>query len=268
LTGNDLYETVRLARQAQDTQLENLLYHRSGEVLTALLENPHLKEQHLMILLARRDLTREVVTMIAQDQKWMKSYPLRVALLQHPRTPRHVSLRLLKLIFPFDLLKIAVNPGLAADLRRLIEDTLLARRDEMALGQRVTLARQGSCRLAGGSLDDPDARVIRAALDNPTLTEPAVVVALQRSGASEALPVAVMEHRRWSQRRGVKLALLRNTHLSLARFAALLPEVSQRDLKELMTDPRVAPNVRSYLAKVVNQSAGASQKNGGIIETG
>jgi hypothetical protein len=255
-------ETIRQARTAQGPQLENLLYHGSGEVLAAVLENPRLREQHLKILLARNDLPREIVTVIAHNQQWMKSYPLKVAVLRHPKTPRHIALRLLKFIYPFDLLQIGSAPGVAPDLKRLMEDTLLSQREGMASGQRLTLARRGSGRIAGGLLADSDGRVIRAALDNPGLTEQSVAAALLLDKAAEELPVAVMEHSRWSQRRAVRLALLRNKHLSLARFAAILPEVSLGELRDLKDDPRMAPNLRSYVAKMIRMRQGRSKRMG------
>lgn len=258
----NLQETIERARTAQGSQLENLLYHGSREVQAALLENPRLREQHLTILLARRDLAREIVVVIAQNQQWMKSYPLRVAVLRHPKTPRHLALRLLKFIYPFDLLEIGVAPGVAPDLKRLMEDTLLSQREGMASGQRLSLARRGSSRIAAGLLNDSDGRVIRAALDNPALTEQSVAAALVVDKAAEELPVAVMQHSRWSQRRGVRLALLRNKHLSLARFAALLPEVSLGELTDLVEDSRVAPNIRSYVAKMIRRRKAASKKMG------
>jgi hydroxypyruvate isomerase len=100
-------------------------------------------------------------------------------------------------------------------------------------------------------LNDPDRRVVEAALDNPALTEQAVASAILADKGAGELTVAAMEHRRWSSRRGVKLALLRSKHLSLARFAAIVPELSLADLRDLTEDARVAPNIRGYVARVV-----------------
>jgi hypothetical protein len=244
---------VEQARCAWGVELETFLYHRALEVLTAVLENPRLGEQHLTVLLARKDLPREIVIRIAENKEWMRSYPLKTAVLKHPRTPRRLALPLLKFIYPFDLLEIAAAPGVAADLKRGVEDALLAQREGLALGQRLTLARRGTHRICCGLLADSDGRVLRAALDNPSLTEPAVAAALVVDKASSELTLLVAEHQRWSARRGIKLALLRSKHLSLARFAAILPELSVSDLTDLAEDPRMAPNLRAYAARVVSK---------------
>ncbi|HWP85039.1 MAG TPA: hypothetical protein VNN17_07610 [Terriglobia bacterium] len=259
-TGLD--EILQQARRVQGAPLEALLHHRSREVLEALLENPHLREPHLLILLARKDLARDIVGRVAQNQDWMKSRSLKLAVLKHPKVPRPAALRLLKLVYPFDLLEIGLTPGVAPDLKRLVEDTLLAQCERLVIGQRLTLARRGSTRIAAGLLQDSDPRVIRAALDNPALTEQAVSSALVVETAPSELPQAVLQHPRWITRRLVRLALLRNRHLSLARFAALLPEIPRADLNDLVEDPRLDPRLRSYVAKMLRSQGTGSGRRG------
>jgi len=258
----DLQETIRRARHAEGPELENLIFHHAREVLEALLENPRLGERHLSLLLGRKDLPREMVSAIVQNKQWMRSYALKVAALRHPKLPRYLGLRIMKLIFPFDLLAIARSPGAAPDLKRLMEDSLLAQRESLGSGQRLALARQGTSRIAGGLLNDADGRVIRAALDNPALTEQLVAAALLSGAASTGLAAAAWAHPRWSTSRYVKLALLRSRQLSLARIAAILPDLSLADLKDLAEDRRVAPDIRAYVANLVEMRRKRSPEKG------
>src|SRR3990170_3795891 len=117
-----MQEEAQRARTADGALLENLLFHRSREVLEALLTNPRVGEKHLAILLSRRDLSRDLVARIAQNREWMKSYPLKLAVVKHPRTPRHLALPLLKFIYLFDLLSVARTAGAPPDLRKLAEE--------------------------------------------------------------------------------------------------------------------------------------------------
>ena len=245
---SDFREEAARARTADRILLENLLYHRSREVLAALLENPRVGEKHLAILLSRRDLSRDIVARIAQNREWMKSYPLKLAVVKHPGTPRRLALPLLKFIYLFDLLSVATTAGVPPDLRKLAEETILMQREGLALGQRISLARSGSHRIAGGLLGDSDRRVIEAALANPAMTEYAVARALLDREAGPQLTAAVLEQERWFVRHSVKLALLRGQHLSLGRVMALLPELARPDLADVAEDPRVRPEVRRYVA--------------------
>ena len=244
-------EMAEQARTASGAQLENLLYHRSREVLEALLENPHMGEQQLTVLLARRDLPREIVTKIAKNKEWMRSYSLKVAVLKHPRAPRHLTVPLLKFLYLFDLLALASAIGVPAELKRMAENAILSQGEGIALGQRLSLARRGSTRIAAGLLADSDPKVLAAALENPSLTDYSVAAALLKETASSHLTEAVIAHPRWAMRHPVKLALLRSPHLSLARLMGILAELSLGDLSDLAADPRAAKSIRGYAARTL-----------------
>ncbi len=244
-------EMAEQARTSSGTQLENLLYHRSRDVLEALLENTHLGEQQLAVLLARRDLPREIVTRIAQNKDWMRSYSLKVSVVMHPRAPRHLTVPLLKFLYLFDLLALAAATGVPAELKRMAENAILSQREGIALGQRISLARRGSTRIAGSLLADTDPKVLAAALENPSLTDYSVAAALLQGSATSHLTDAVIVHSRWAMRHPVKLALLRSPHLSLARLMGILSELSLGDLSDLAADPRVANNIRGYAARTL-----------------
>ena len=236
-------------------ELGNLLYHRSRHVLEGLLEHPRIGEQHLLVLLSRKDLPREIVSRIARNREWMSSYQIKLAVAKHPRAPREVTLRLLKFIYLFDLLGLARTPGAPAELKRLAEDAVLSQKEGLALGQRISLARMGTSRLAARLLTDPERRVIEAAMSNPSLTEHGVASALLSESASADLTRMVVNHPRWSASRLVKLALVRSRHLSLGRLMAILPELSPGDLADLVSDRRAAVNIRAYAARIVKSRA-------------
>jgi len=258
----NLAESVEQARRAGGAALDNWLFHPSQEVLEAVLENPRLSEQHLLVLLSRRDLRREILARVAQNREWMSSYAMKLAVLRHPRTPRHLALPLIKFIYLFDLLAVALTPGLPTELKRLAEDAILSQKEGLALGQRIALARRGSLRVAAGLLGDRERAVIEAALSNPSLTEQAVVSALLPEKSLPELADAVMKHSRWSFRHGVKLALVRSPHLSLARLLEILPELSSEELADLVSDRRVQKNIRAYAARTIQRRGNRGHQRG------
>jgi hypothetical protein len=255
LAEENLKQTIHLARTVSGAPLNVLLHHASEEVQGTLLHNPHLTEEHLCILLARKDLARGIVARIACDKERMKSYALKVAVLKHPKTPRHLALPLLKFIRVLELMAIAGTVGVSPEVKRLAEDAILGQRESLDMGQRLTLARRGSTRIAAGMLLDGEGLVIQAALANPLLTEAAVTAALLHERAGAALSEAVTRDARWCGRRSVKLALARSPHLSLARLAGLLAELPMGDLKMLAGDGRLPANLRSYIAQIVQTRA-------------
>jgi hypothetical protein len=75
--------------------------------------------------------------------------------------------------------------------------------------------------------------VIHAALENPRLTESAVIKTLMRHDATHAFVRAVCHHSKWSPRREIRIALLRNVKTPPERafeFARSLPPALVREI--------------------------------------
>jgi hypothetical protein len=241
-----------LPERISASEIGTLLFHASTEVLERLLEHVSFNEEHLLILLSRKDLPRVILSRIARRRDWMDSYSVKLAVVKHPRSPREVSLRLLKHIYVFDLVQLVFTAGAAAELKRLAEDAILSQRESLALGQRISLARRGSPRVASRLLADRELPVVRAALSNPYLTEQGVATGLVLEGVSRELPLLIERHPRWSVSRLVKQALVRSGQLSLARVMAILPELTANELTDVASDRRVQPNIRAYAARLAH----------------
>ena len=129
----------------------------------------------------------------------MKSRKVRLALAAHPRAPRRIVLRLIRELYTFDLMQFSLLPAVAADLKRVAEELLVGRLASISLGERISLARRSSGRVAAALLLDRESRVWQTALENPRLIESAIVTALLRPGASPAFVKAVCHHSKWSR---------------------------------------------------------------------
>src|SRR6266403_2411353 len=205
---------------ASGDELAGLVHHPSADVLLALLENPALDETQVCLLLERKDLPGEILEEIARRKALLKSYRVKRALAFHPRTPRLVSLRLLRDLFLMDLAQVAILPGVSAELKRNAEEQLLARLPQLPLGQKITLARRGPARVAGALLAEGHAQVIPVALDNPNVTESQILRVLSREKLPVALIPAISQHRKWAVIYTVRLALVRHPLSPLATILA------------------------------------------------
>lgn len=125
-------------------------------------------------------------------------------------TPRREAQRLIRGFYNGDLMRFALSPGVAADLKQFAERQLIGRLPGMPSGERLSMARCASGAIAAALLLDQEVRVSRAALDNARLTEAAVTKAVLQSTASEAFVESVCRHPKWSLRGEVCRALLRN----------------------------------------------------------
>jgi hypothetical protein len=208
---------------------------------------PSLNEDLALALLERRDLPPETLEQLGQDPAALKSRKVCAALAAHPRTPRHLSLRLLRHFYTVDLMQFALRPAVAADLKHIAAEQLVTRLPSVTLGERLLLARRASETVAAALLLDKESRVSHTALENSRLTEAAVIKALLRPNAGAAFVEAVCHHPKWSLRREIRLALLRSPHTSLAcalEFARNLPPPLLRDV---LHTSRLPEKTKAYL---------------------
>jgi hypothetical protein len=251
--------------------------------------DPALTEDLALALLKRADLPREVLEQLAKNAHALKSRKVKIALASHPNTPRHVSVPLARQFYTFDLMKVALSPRVPADVRVAVDDVLIARLRTVTAGERLTLARRASGRVAAALLLDVDTRdgkintdkirdgkikggkikdgkiiaakinhaeavarrtrVMQTALENPRLTEALVINSVLRPAASAALVQAVARHAKWSPRREVRAALLRTAHLSLARALEFSREIPAGRLQELLASSRLPTKIKDHLLR-------------------
>jgi hypothetical protein len=238
-----------------EERLAALVHSPSAEVLLEVAANPALPDDLALALLARRDLPRGLVEVLVKNAAVMKSRPVINAVARHPRTPRYVAVPLLRHLYVFELMQIALVPGTPADLKMAAEENIVMRLEQVSTGERMTLARRASTRVAAALLLDAETRVIIAALDNPYLTEAWIVKTLMNEKAPQAFVDGVCRHSKWAVRREVQMALLRNDKTPLARvlyFAQMLPT---HVLKDVLRHSRLSASVKMYLFKELEQRA-------------
>lgn len=211
--------------------------------------SPSLTEDLALAQLADRDLSLDAIEQISQNSALMKSRKVRLALASHPRTPRRIALRLIRDLYTFELMTFSLMPTAAADLRRVADELLLSRLPSITLGERISLARRSTEKVAGALLLDKETPVWQAALDNARLTEAAVVKALQRGNATAALVGAVCHHAMWSVRPEIRVALLRNQHTPLAKALEFARHLPHAQLRDILHASRLPETIKTYLRK-------------------
>lgn len=197
-------------------------------------------EDQTLAFLQRRDLTADMLASLARNPEAMKSRKVLLALIAHARTPRHVSIPLLRRVFVFDLMQVTLTPTIAADIKRAAEDQLVVRLETLSVGEKTTLAKRASGRVAAALLQDEDARVVAPALDNSQLTESLVIQALMKPRAPAILFELVSDHRNWCLRPEVQLALLRSEKIPLPRAQEFASNFQREVLESVLPESRKA----------------------------
>jgi hypothetical protein len=223
------------------------------ETLKRAASDRTLPEELALVLLRRRDLPTQVAEALGKNIAVARLCTVRWALITHQRTPRHISLPLLRHLYPFELMKLAVVPQLAADLKRAAEEALIAKSASLSSGERLALAKQGSSQVAAAMLLDTESRVTSAALDNPRLTEAGVVAALIDPESPQHLAPAVCHHPKWRVRVEVRLAALRNGFTPLARAIEFAASLRLPQLKDVLAQSRLPNQIKTYLLQTAEK---------------
>jgi hypothetical protein len=259
---------------SEDESFENAIVPLSTESATsttpapadllATAADPDLTEDLALSLLKRAELHPEVLEQLAKNFSALKSRKVKIALASHPHTPRHVSVPLARQFYTFDLMKVALLPCVPADVKVAVDDVLISRLKTVTTGERLTLARRASGRVAAALLFEVEVvgakivdartvaretRVMQTALENPRLTEALVIHSVLRPAASAALVYAVAQHAKWSCRREIRAALLRTEHLSLARALEFSQEIPAPLLHELLASSRLPAPIKDQLLR-------------------
>jgi hypothetical protein len=215
----------------------------------ARASDPALTPDLALALLQRRDLPTEAVEQITQNAGVMKSRKVRIAVAAHPRAPRRIALRLVREFYTFDLMRFALVPAVAADLKRAADDLLVTRLASITLGERISLARRASGTVAAALLLDKETRVWQTALENSRLTEAAVTRALLHTGASRAFVEAVCHDPKWSLRPEIRVAQLRNEKTPLSRALEFARRLPPAQLRDILHSSRLPEKIKNSLRK-------------------
>lgn len=207
-------------------------------------------EGPILALLSRPDLSLSDLEAILRDPGVRRYHAVRLALASHRLTPRAEALSLLETLFSYDLAHLSADVRAHPEVRRAADRTLIRRISEMAVAERVQLARSTGRGLLAVLRVDPDPRVVAAFLDNRFATEADVVAALVPGAHPEAL-AAVARHPRWSLRRPVREALLAHPRLNENALAELLERADDEDLSVWSASRGASPGVRAAAQRVL-----------------
>src|SRR6185312_15993222 len=235
-----------------DADLERLVHDSAPEILIAVAADSGLTEDLALALLNHRDLPREALEALSKNGSLMRR-KVRMAVVTHQRTPRHVSVPTIRHLYTFELMQVALLPSVLPDVKRAAEEVLISKLASISSGERATLARRSSGRVAAALLLDKEERIMQAALANPQMTEVSIVKVLKAEHGTELLAPAVSRHQKWSYRNDVKAALLGNKNTPSGRLIHLAAELPVNLLKDVLRSGRLSSHAKNSLMAVLEK---------------
>jgi len=231
-------------RSDERSQLRLHLADASSAYLEGALENAGLGVEELVLVLRSQAATAAILARVGRNRSWMRPREIKLALVGNPKVPHVLARRFLPHLYWRDLAELAVNLRVAPVLRREAERLLKTRVPELSVGERVALARRGSrglIELLGG---EPDALVLRALAGNARATEADIARVLARSDVPADFLRWLADQSSWSQRRTVRLALIRHPRTPPSSALRMIQTLSCGDQEDLRRDATVPRLVR------------------------
>lgn len=243
-----LMKRLQRALVSSGEELFQVVQDPAMEILRNALKNPQFNEEHLTILLKRRDLSDDLLKTINQHKLLKNSHGLKLALVKNPGTPGAIVLSLLPQLHLFELVNLCFLPGITPDQKFAVERAILQRLPATALGNRMTLARRATSAVVGDMLKAGEAPLVEICLGNPRLLEVSILQFLNGVTATAETISMVARHPKWKTRPNLQLAILKNRRTPPIWFTLFLPGLRTPDLRNLLASRRLNPGQKTLVA--------------------
>jgi len=183
---------------------------------------------------------REVLEAI-ETSSLLRLRSVKKAFARHPAASRPTALQCLEDLTWRDLVEVGRETRTPAPVRASCVQQLLEKLPRLALGEKIALARLADRPVLPALLVEKEPRVLEAVLANPRLVEDDLVAWITtRNPLPERLGMLAGDPR-WSQRRQVREALLRNPSTPRPAALALLLSGTRTEWRLVMENPSADP---------------------------
>ena len=120
-------QKIRLAMLGNREARNILIQDRNKVISMAVLRSPKLSENDALSYAQQRNLPQDVFAVLGKSKRWTKYYPVKLALVNNPKTPLHISLRFIEYLTERDLKALARNKNVSSVLCHSARNTLQKR---------------------------------------------------------------------------------------------------------------------------------------------
>ncbi|MDY0191187.1 MAG: hypothetical protein RBR22_10675 [Desulfuromonas sp.] len=243
---SNLVTRLKQALTSEGELLAALMHDQNTEVLHAALRNIALTPEHLLQLLKREDINPDLLRAISQH-KLSQKHNITIALVRHPAISPTIVKQLLQRLHLFELLNLCTLPGQTTDIKMAAEQGIIQRLPQEPLGNKITLARRASSSLLFPLIKEGQQQVIEASLENPRLKEAALFQFISSGNSSPQTISMIARHPRWSKRKNLQRAILKNRHTPQIWYTQFLPQISIQEIRNLLFSSSLSTNQKGWI---------------------
>ncbi len=264
---------IELAQVAGREVRAVLITDSNKQVQEAVLTSPRITEVEIVAIAKSHKLDDDLLRRIAANVQWLKNYQVRRALVNNPRTPLPIALKLVPTLLDADLKQLAKNAEASEDLIVAAERTAAERGtdrrapvkpqapkvekkpksrlqeiQDMPVPDKIKLAMTGDKEARSILLKDSNKQVQDAVLDSPRISDMEIVAVANSRNVSDELLRKIAVNRQWMKNYQVRLALANNPKTPLPMGLKIIGTLMVADLKRLSKNKGVS-NVLSSAAQ-------------------
>ena len=256
---------VELARTANREVRTILLKDDNKQVQRAVLDSPRITESEIIAVAESRNLGDDVLSKIATNLEWLKNYQVRLALVNNPKTPLFIALKLVPTLRDGDLKHLLKNEEVLEELvvaaERVTSERASRHRtprtqqadkadsksksrfqeiSDLPVPDKVKLAMTGDKEARTILLRDSNKQVQEAVLNSPRITEGEVAAVANSRNVSDELLRKIASSRDWMKNYQIRLGLVNNPKTPLPIGLKIVGTMMILDLKRLSKNKGVS----------------------------
>lgn len=264
-------EKIKLAKTGSRELRALLIKDNNKQVKEAVLDSPRITEIEIVAIARSRSLGDALLGKIATNRQWLKNYQVRLALVNNPKTPLPISVKLVTTLRDSDLKQLAKNNEVSEELVVAAERTA-AQRDsgkiqapkveqrtqsryqeikDLPVPEKIKLALSGDKEARNILVKDSNRQVQEAVLDSPRITEPEIAAIANSRNVGDDILRKIAINREWMKNYQVRLALVNNPKTPLTIGLKILGTLMISDLKRLSKSKGVSSVLTSAAARAL-----------------
>jgi hypothetical protein len=246
-------EKIKLAQTGSRELRSLLLKDANSQVQDAVISSPRITEVEIVAFARSAKIGSALLSKIAANRDWLKNYQLRLALVNNPKTPLALALKLAATLRDADLTNLAKNKVLPEEVVVAAEKTIAQRApatpqqekeekraksryqeiQDLSVPDKVKLAMSGDKEARSILVKDSNKQIQVAVLDSPRITEPEIVAIANSRNVGEELLRKIATNRDWMKNYQIRLGLVNNPKLPLTIGLRIIGTLMISDLKRL-----------------------------------
>ena len=246
-------EKIKLAETGSRELRALLLKDGNSEVQDAVINNSRITEVEIVAFARSAKISSSLLSKIAANRDWLKNYQLRLALVNNPKTPLPLALKLITTLRDSDLTNLVKSKVLPEEVVVAAEKTIAQRApatpqqekeekraksryqeiQDLSVPDKVKLAMSGDKEARSILIKDSNKQIQTAVLDSPRITEPEIVAIANSRNVGEDILRKIASNRDWMKNYQIRVGLVNNPKTPLTIGLRIISTLMLSDLKRL-----------------------------------